>query len=235
LDDPVLMEGMTIKRRWYKENLDKYGPFTKVAYYDGKPAAQILFYPEIVVPYYNEPRKDVVEIFCVYRNLSEAKGAGSKLLRNLIDEARAGIKCLRGEKCRFLVTRPFNTGEGVSLESFYMDNGFVQGEGEMYLELNGSYVPRKHEIYISPEEDRGRAFVFYDMNCEYGWFFAVNVRDIIKEIDYTLDVQLINKWLAPSESMKRGNNTVIVNGIAIQSFWRSPEFQEEIVKALENK
>jgi hypothetical protein len=232
LDDPVLKEGMKYKREWVKETHSKYGPFTKIAYYNDEPAAQILFYPEEALPYYNTARKRVIEIFCVYRALDEAKGAGSALLNNLIDESRKGIRCLRGEKCRFLVSKPFNTGEGVSLEKFYTDNGFLKAGDEMYLELNDRYESREHEVYDSPEKDNGKAIIFYDMNCEYGWFHAVNVKKILLEMDDTFDIQLMNKWLNPKESMRRGNNTIIVNGKAILSYWQTPEFKEEVLLAL---
>ena len=232
LDDPVLQSGAELKREWIKENLTRYGPFTKIAYYNDEPAAQILFYPETAIPYYREPRPRVIEIFCAYRVLEEAKGAGTLLLENLIEEAKTGIKCLGGEACDFLVASPFYTSEGTSLRKFYLDNGFTETGDELYLEINGKYYPRKRESYENPEDDHGKAIIFYDMNCEYGWLFAVNIERIIREIDDKLEIIKINKWLNPNESIKRGNPTVTVNGKTITSYWRSPEFKTEVKNAL---
>lgn len=46
LNDPIHQQGIRLKRQWLHEMLEKYGPCAKVAYYNGKPVAQILFYPE---------------------------------------------------------------------------------------------------------------------------------------------------------------------------------------------
>jgi hypothetical protein len=70
------------------------------------------------------------------------------------------------------------------------------------------------------------------MNCEYGWFFAVNIERILKEMDDSLVIEKINKWRYPEESMRRGNALVTVNGKQIESYWRSPEFREEVTDAL---
>ncbi len=234
LDDPVLQKGIQLKQAWIKENLAKYGSFTKIAYYEGEPAAQILFYPEVAIPYYREPRPRVIEIFCAYRAMEEAKGAGTLLLKNLIEEAKTGIRCLDGEPADFLVASPFNTGEGTSLRKYYMDNGFRMAEDELYLELNNKYYPRTRETYENPDDDLGKAIILYDMNCEYGWFFAVNIERILKEMDDSLEIVKINKWLNPDESVKRGNASVIVNGKTISSYWRSPEFRVEVKDALKH-
>jgi len=41
------MEGVRLKRLWLKEMLDNYGSCAKIAYHNDKPAAQILYYPEV--------------------------------------------------------------------------------------------------------------------------------------------------------------------------------------------
>ncbi|MBS7636926.1 hypothetical protein KEJ37_06310, partial [Candidatus Bathyarchaeota archaeon] len=46
LSDPVHQEVLGSKSFGFKEMLDKYGSCAKIAYYNDKPAAQILFYPE---------------------------------------------------------------------------------------------------------------------------------------------------------------------------------------------
>ena len=232
LDDPVIQSGSELKREWIKQNLDDFGPFIKMAYQGDEPIAQILFYPETAVPYYINPRPRVIEIICAYRVKEEAKGAGTLLLLNLIDEAKTGIKCLSGEPCDFLVASPSNTGEGTSLRKYYMDNGFQEADIELYLELNRKYYPRSLETYENPEEDIGKAYIFYDMNCEYSWRFTVNIEKLLGDIDDSLEVFKINRWIDPHASIKRGNTLVSVNGKAIKSYWRSAEFVEEVKDAL---
>ena len=46
LNDPVHQQGISLQRKWLRQMLEKYGSCTKIAYYNEKPAAQILFYPE---------------------------------------------------------------------------------------------------------------------------------------------------------------------------------------------
>ena len=76
---------------------------------DGKPVAQILFYPEETMPYIREPRKDVIHLQCIYSPFpdTQRKRAGAALMRVLINECETGLSCLGGRSCSFLVTRPF--------------------------------------------------------------------------------------------------------------------------------
>jgi len=234
LDDPAIQNGTRLKQEWIKENLEKYGPFTKIAYQNNEPVAQIMFYPETAVPYYKNPRPQVIEIICAYRVKQEAQGAGTLLLKTLIKEARNGIKSLNDEPCDFLVASPFNTGEGTSLRKYYLDNGFKESENELYLELNGQYYPRQLEEYENPEKDMGKAIIFYDMNCEHSWRSAVNIEQIIIDIDDSLEIVKINRWSNPQESIKRGNTLVSVNGKPIKHYWNSPEFIEEVKQIMES-
>ena len=233
-NNPLIQEGVQLKREWFKQTLSEYGSFAKITYYDDEPVAMIMFYPEVAVPYYRYPRPNVIEIFCAYRIREEAKGAGTLLLKTLIDEAKVGINCLDGDPCSFLVASSFNTGEGTSLRKYFMNNGFIETKDELYLELNTEYYPRMRETYEKPEEDSRKAVVFYDMNCEYGWLFAMNIEKILRDIDDSLNVVKINKWAHPLESIKRGNPRVSVNGKVINSYWRSPNFITEIKKALKD-
>jgi GNAT superfamily N-acetyltransferase len=232
LNDPAIQNGSKLKREWIRENLGKYGPFTKIAYKNNEPVAQIMFFPEIAVPYYTEPRPRVIEIICAYRVKPEAQGAGTLLLKTLIEEARHGIKCLNYEQCDFLVASPFNTGEGTSLRKYYLDNGFKEAEKEYYLELNGLYYPRPLSEYNESEKDIGKAIIFYDMNCEYSWRTAVNIEKIISDIDESLEINKINRWINPQESIKRGNSLVSVNGKPIKHYWNTPEFKQEVKQAI---
>lgn len=235
LDDPLQKRGIELKRRWLLEMLAERGPCTKLAYLDERPVAQILYYPEEAAPFIAHPRRDVVVLYCAYNPFPEARGrgAGTALLRSLLDDCREGLPILGGRPCRFIVAKPFNTGEGVPLGAFYASKGFRQGRHEMYLEITARYHPRRLEEYRPLAEDRGRAIVFYDVICEFGYPFAVRVKEFLHEIESDLPVDLIDKWRRPEESTKRGNQWLLVNAKAITSFWTEREaFRREVEEAL---
>lgn len=229
-----LMEGRRLREKWLKDALTIHGPFTKVAYLDGDPVAQIMYYPEAALPYITGSRGGVIRIECVYSRV-HGRGAGSALLRRLIDEAKDGVESLRGEPCRFLVTEPFSTGEGLDLKEFYMRYGFKEGEGEMYLEIHGDYQPRKRVEYTPLEEDAGRAVVFYNVNCEYSLGFAEGVKRLIHEVEPSYPVDIVDIWADPLESSRRGNELIIVNQRPVKSYWRTPEFKQEVEAAINNR
>ncbi len=229
-----LMEGRRLRETWLRETLREHGPFTKVAYLDGRPVSQMMYYPEAALPYIAGSRGGVVRIECVYSRV-HGEGAGSALLEDLVKEAREGVESLRGEPCRFLVTEPFSTGEGLDLKEFYNRNGFKEGDGEMYLEIHGEYEPRKRTVYTPLDEDAKKAVVFYNVNCEYSVGFAEGVKRLIHEIEPGYPVEIINMWTNPLESSRRGNELVIVNQRPIKSYWRTPEFRQEVETAIGNR
>ena len=72
------------------------------------------------------------------------------------------------------------------------------------------------------------------MNCEHSWRSAVNIEQIIRDIDDSLEIVKINRWSNPQESIKRGNTLVSVNGKPIKHYWNSPEFIEEVKQIMES-
>lgn len=236
LRDPLQRRGMEIKRRWLLEMLNHYGGCTKVAYLDGGPVAQLLYYPEEAIPYVENPRRDVIHLHCVYNLFPEARGKGvaSALIRDLLEEAERGMEMLQGRRCRFIVAKPFNTGEGIPLEAFYASKGFHWGVGEMYLEISASYETRKLGEYRPLSEDEGRALIFYSPLCEYSYPFAHRVREIIWEVKPDLPITLIDMWRQPEEASKRYGEEIIVNARPIRAWWGDREgFKEEVMRALE--
>lgn len=167
LEDPLQREGMKLKRGWLIEMLEEYGPVTKIAYLDGRPVAQLLFYPEEAIPYIPHPREGVVRLICVYNPFPEVrgKGVGSALLKSLINACGEGLTNLRGRSCRFISALPFNTGEGTPMEGFYTRNGFRREGDELYIEINGAYEPPVKLEYAPLPEDRGKAVVFHGQEC----------------------------------------------------------------------
>jgi hypothetical protein len=235
LEDPLQQKGMEIKERWLLGMLREHGPCTKIAYLDDRPVAQILFYPEGAAPFIKDPREDAVVLNCAYNPFPEARGKGAAraLVESLVEDGRRGLPCNGGMRVSFIAAKPFNTGEGVSLEDFYARIGFEKADGEMFLEVAGKYRPREESRYEPLPEDEGRALMFYDPKCEWGYPFAVRVKELLGEIDPGLSVELIDPWERPEEAVKRGNQWLIVNGKVIESFWTEKDaFRREVEQAL---
>jgi len=231
LDDPLQKKGMEIKRRWLLKMLDRDGSCTKIAYLDDRPVAQILYYPEKAVPYVLSPREGAVVLHCVYNPFPDAQGRGisTRLLTEFIEECERGPRLLGGERCSFIVARPFETGEGLGLGKFYGKNGFRDAEAEFYMEISGRYVEAEPAERIPVPEDAGRAVVFYEPVCEWGYPFAVRASDLIHEIAPGYPVSMYNSWENPLDYSKRGREWLVVNGEAIRSLWTDREaFKREI-------
>ncbi len=235
LEDPLQQRGIGLKRRWLLEMMDKYGPVTKIAYPNERPVAQILFYPENAIPFIAEPRRDVVVLHCAYNPFPEAQGKGAitALVKSLVEDCRTGLRCLGGRRCRFITAVPFNTGEGIPLETFYAAKGFKRAPNEMFVEVSAPYQPRSVEEYRPLPEDRGRAVTFYNPVCEWSYPFAVRVKELLNEVEPSLPVELIDEWRYPEESIKRGNHGLVVNATAIKSFLAQKDsFRREVEQAL---
>ena len=234
--------GIGVKRRWLIDMLDQQGPCAKIAYLDGKPVAQIQFCPEETIPYTNNPRKGVVNIICTYNPFPEArrKGAATALVKALVDECDSGLDCMGGKPCRFVVTLPFPQERRLSLTEFYKKNGFRQGQQEMFLEIEGKYLARKIPEPHPLPRDLDRTIILYNPACEWGYFYAFKVEEIVKRLDPDHPVKIYNMWERPEEYIKRSLHTVtagrsIVKGQFISRgiFWTDREaFCREVEKAL---
>ena len=215
MDDPVLGKGRELKRRWLLGMLERHGPCAKIAYLDEKPVAQILFYPEETMPYLSNPRKDVIYLKCIFNSVPEAlrKRVGATLMEALIDECHAGLDCLGGRACRFVVTRPFPHEGDLPLGDFYSKYGFKQGHQEMFLEIKGEYVPPEIPEYRPLPEDRGKVILTHNPDCEWGYFFATTVRELIQGKYPNLPVETYNSWENPEEYKKRPHLPLIAASI----------------------
>lgn len=235
--------GLEKRSRWLLDMFEHYGPCAKIAYLDGKPVAQIQFCPEETIPYISASRKDVVTIICTYSPFLEAqrKGAATALVKDLVDECDSGLDCLGGKPCRFLVTLPFPVCEGtLSLTEFYKKNGFIQGHKEMFLEIKGEYVPKEVPDYNPLLEDLDRTIILYNPACDWGYFYASKVEELIQGIDPDHPIDIYNIWENPEEYMKRSLQRVttgktIVKGQTTSGgiFWANREaFRREVEEAL---
>ena len=229
LDDPEFEHGMNLKREWMKKMIKQIGPVAKIAYLNSKPVAQIMFYPETALPYISQPRAKVIRVECAYNAFPESrgKGIGDSLMKSLVADCKL-------KESRFLVANAFSTGEGVSLEEYYKRNGFLEGEDELYLLINDEYKPKIKQKFKPLEEDKDKALLFYNRNCEFSYMFAEKTRKVLNEIDPNLKIEMIDMWKHPVTSAKRGNEIVIVNAIPIKSLvGDEEEFKAEVKKSLQ--
>ena len=90
LSDPVHQQGVKLKKQWLLEMLRKYGSCAKIAYYEDKPVAQILYYPEEADMTRVLRRENVLVINCIYNPTPEAQkiGIATRLLRSIIQDAK---------------------------------------------------------------------------------------------------------------------------------------------------
>ncbi|MHA2393222.1 MAG: GNAT family N-acetyltransferase [Promethearchaeota archaeon] len=230
LDNPEFEHGIILKREWMKNMIKTIGPVAKIAYLNSKPVAQIMFYPETALPYILQPREKVIRVECAYNAFPESrgKGIGDSLMKSLVADCKL-------KECRFLVANTFSTGEGVSLEEYYKRNGFLEGEDELYLLINDEYKPKKKQKFKPLEEDKNKALLFYNKNCEFSYRFAEKTRKVLNEIDPNLKIEMIDMWKHPKTSVNRGNELVIVNAIPIKScIGDEDEFKSEVKKALQS-
>jgi GNAT superfamily N-acetyltransferase len=238
LDDPIHQQGIKLKKRWLHEMLSKYGSVAKIAYHDGKPAAQILFFPEEADATKAHKRESVLFITCVYNPTPTAQklGLGTKLLKSVINDAKHRRSCLGNRSCSFIVTKAFNTGELLPLPDFFKKNGFQQTpEGEiLYFPIEGSYKDAIPTGQYEPlPEDKGKATVFYSPNCPFSYPFAKKIEGLIAEVAPHTKIELVDEWEKPQDSIRRHNWWLVVNAVPIKTFFMETEkFKEEVKRAV---
>jgi len=228
LSDPIHQQGIKLKRQWLREMLRKYGSCAKIAYYENKPVAQILYYPEEADVTRAFKRKDVIVINCAYNPTTEAQklGIGTRLLRSVIQDAEQRKTCLGNSPCNFILAKAFNTGEFLPLPEFYKKNGFLPtSEGDLlYISIEGGYEPVPPVGGYEPlPEDRNRAVIFYGPVCQFGYPFAKKIEELIREVAPHVKIKMINEWEKPEESIKRKNWWLILNAKPVQTFFMETE------------
>jgi predicted GNAT family acetyltransferase len=238
LTDPIHQQAISFKRRWLHEMLEKYGSCAKIAYYNERPAAQILFYPEEADVTRAFRREGVLVIDCTYNPTSEVQkvGLATKLLRSVIRDVRQRTSCLGNKPCRFIMARAFNTGALLPLSEFYSKNGFLPSEerNSLYFPLEGGYEPAPPVgEYEALPEDRNRAVIFYGPSCQFGYTFAKRAEAMIKEVAPDIKIEMINDWEKPEESIIRRGSWLIVNAKPVRTFFmETDKFKMEIKQAL---
>jgi len=227
-------KGVEIKRVWLLEMLRTYGDVGLVAYFNGKPAAQLLTYPEKADPT-SLKRENVLVINCIYNPLLEAqrKGIARSMVEKLIEKARG--------KYEFLVIHAFETGEFLSQAEFFKRLGFREiTKEDLYYSFSGRELKEPYsgfwkegEEYRRSDEDIGRIMIFYEPLCPFSYLWAYRAKEIVKEINLKLKIEVLNAWEHPEEFVSRGRNWMLVNGIPIKSLpIERDRFRGEILRAI---
>lgn len=237
LSDPYIQKGIIIKKGWFNAVYEKYGSPVRVCYVDDKPVSQILYFPEYIVPYIDKPRQGVLWINCIYNPYPEYHrlGCGRSLIESIISDIRNGKTLFKGlDNCRFLSARPFDTGEYYPMTKFFVKIGFKTIDNvEYFYEFEeNSYNKLERPEYESGPEDRDKAYIFYEPWCEYNYRFAVlleeEIRELCKEYDKELEIEILDAWLNPREYTRKGWNLLIVKSHIIKSFYGTEEFESEL-------
>ena len=240
----IVDKGREFRAKWLTNMLERYGSCTKIAYFDEKPVAQVLYYPEEAMRYIRNRRKDVIHIQCVYNAFQEFQrlGAGAALVNELIADCREGPEILEGRVCEFLVGYPFPSTEGITLDKFYQKMGFKQGQDEFYFEIGGKYTPRESSEYTPLSEDKDSVVIFYNPTCEFGYFYAEQAKQMLLNVFEDLPIRIYNVWEDYEEYLKRPQQSIvaaraIVNQQTINDFifWTDAEsWLEEVRNRLSN-
>jgi len=241
LNDPIHKQGIELKKQWLRKMLNEYGSIAKIAYYNDKPVAQILYYPEEADVTKASKRKNVLVIMCVYNPTSTAQrhGIATELLRGVIQDAKHRKTCLYNEPCKFILAKAFDTGELLPMSEFYRKNGFLPTpEGSsFYLPIEGNYEPATPtEEYEPLSEDENKAVIFFGPTCQFSYPFAKRIEELIREVAPDIKIEMVDEWEKPEESVKRKNWWLIVNARAIKTFFMdTARFKEEIGHAIGKK
>ena len=237
-----LLTGIKIKKKWLLHMLNNYGSVAKIGYFNDKPVAQIIYYPEIANPV-GYMRENVLVLQCVYNPNPETqrKGMAKRLIKSLIDETK------KIDKYDFIATYAFETGEYYSQREFLLKENFkpiINGDKEdLYYPLTGKTLDRgifnpwrePVQPYIPLKEDRNRAIIFYTPTCESSYVFAKKTYDVVKMVEPNLNITLINYWEKPREFLKRNRHWFIVNANSIKAtIFNKEQLIKEIKTALKN-
>ncbi len=235
LEDRTQLKGIQMKRRWLRQMMNEYGPRTKIAYVDTTPIAQILFYPEEAVPYIPHQREGVIIMHCAYNPFTnfQRRGVATALVESLVNDSRMGLEILEGLLCEYIVSKPYEFSEGTALDRLYSGLGFIDGFGEMYREVFGTYKPQELTRYTPLYEDKDRAVLLYEPICEWNYAHMLQVKETLQEIAPNLKVDIYNSWEQPDQSIRRGNQWLVVNSFPIKHYITDlGAFKKDVEEAL---
>ncbi len=226
--------GVEIKRKWLLEMLRKYGEVGYIGYFNEKPVAQLLFFPEKADPT-GLKRENVLVINCIYNPhpAAQGKGIAKAMVKMLIEKARGEYE--------FLVIHAFHTGEFIPQLEFFERLGFKRfGRDEnLYYSFSGKKLEIPHSSFWKEgadhkkRENSEKVTIFYTPVCQFSYVFSIRASEIAREINPEIKIELLDSWKNAEKFVARGRNWMLVNGIPIRPTPQDEEkFKDEIKNAL---
>jgi GNAT superfamily N-acetyltransferase len=232
--------GIELKKHWTLEMIRKYGSIAKIAYFKGKPVAQLLYYPASADPAMAK-RDDILVLHCIFNPIKEAqqRGIAKLLVESLLNDVK------KEGKYRFIVTHAFETGVFYSQREFLMKMGFKQipsgSKEDLYYSVKGeqmdinisSFWKSDAGEYKPLEEDKGIVLIFYSPVCQFSYVFSCRAAAIVREVNDKVPIRMLNYWEHINEYVKRGMHWMLANAKPIKStVFDKEKFKEELSKAL---
>lgn len=230
MNDPLILKGITAKRKWAHKILETYGSCAKVAYVGAAPVGMIQYVPN------SDERIVTIQCIFVPDDQYNQKGIGSALLHALKEDMKTPKSYFDNSTPLALVAHAFDIPGLYPLHKFYQKRGFKAVHNDPYLvyyPIQKEYTYTKKAKFTPLEEDEGKALIFYDPSCPFCISFSEKIKEAIQEVT-DIPIKIMNKAEDVQEVKKRGDvPTCAVNTKCIESFVTDKEkFQSEVLKAL---
>ncbi|MBC8385475.1 MAG: hypothetical protein H8E57_08165 [Candidatus Cloacimonetes bacterium] len=233
-DDRYFLEGSRVKKKWAENVLEKYGSFAKIAYLDSRPAGMLQYLPI--------PTEKIIKIKCVFVPQKEntRKGLAKLIIEDLINDMKKPKSYFDNNPPNALIVEAFEVyGPVFPQAEFFKKMGFEQVSEDnpfllYYPILDGFVYKPETTEFITQDEDKGKAVIFFDPSCPFGVYFFEEMMRSILEIAPEIPIRKINEFAEREEVAKRGKKPFCaVNGKAITTFFFDKEnFQKEVREAL---
>jgi hypothetical protein len=95
------------------------------------------------------------------------------------------------------------------------------------------YEPKKRLGYIPSKEDKEKALLFFNRNCEFSYRFSEKTSRFLNEMYPDIEIEMIDVWENPEKYANYSNEAVVMNTVPIKSHIGDlDEFKSEIIKVL---
>ena len=234
-DDPHLIEGSFLWRKWAMKNLDEFSSIGKVAYQDSKIKGMIQYVPK--------KDQNIVKIKCIFSEEDDL-GIRNALLEETIKEFEKPKRSFKGKKAEALITLPCPSPNSMDDIDFYKGYGFkpLNGENILYYPLKDDLaVNRSLNLSDDPpikETEKDKALILCNSHCPYCVKEMMETFEELKKVDSDMPVKLVVSFdeperFSPVFSMPL---CLVVNGTSIGfSTKDNVDFVKEMNKVLDKE
>ena len=206
--DPDWIRGVADKKKWAVEMRGKWGPFAKVAYLNGTPAGMIQYRPFV------EERVVRIDCICVLTSNPWRKGVGTRLLGDLLEDAKKPHRWFDSRRPSALVTRTFPSeapGQ-YSAREFFKKKGLKQigkDPDDLYYPLQPGFVyepvPKREVRNMPQDKDKSKVVLVSGPDfCPATYpYFLKRMERYIREIYPDVRIMWIDSSEEPEEVRKR--------------------------------